>query len=162
MTERDALIEANQEALTRAVGAFLRGRPNYAYLEDDLKSGANAKLVQAVDMFLDGEVDCLKAYLRMAFWTSFWDVIRLEEPIKTRRGNAPKRTQMVDVEAPAPGDSLGDLINDACTDDVDRLLAGLLLAGKSEKQIAQELELPQSEVVARKAMMGRRLRNPQC
>jgi DNA-directed RNA polymerase specialized sigma subunit len=152
------------------VGAFVSQNLKFRYLREDLMSEGMVRTLDCIDRFLAGDVENLKAYLRLSIWSGCWQTVLNDDCVQSPRQCVARRAydrplgeyyqdeRNTSPEAPVIAkDSVRFMSDGCCNDDIDRMILSMLISGKTLRKIAKELEISLSSVWTRKKKMGQRL-----
>lgn len=127
------------------VSNFLRKRPEFAYLRDDLVSACNLGMIESLPYYTGGCGIELADFIRAACLQSLLRFLKQEKP---HRDAEDKRVK---------GQAILREAFESCRDDIDHCLLSMLLGGKPIEAIAVDLCLSIPVVERRKEELGSRI-----
>lgn len=146
---RDDMIRDFIPFVEVQVFLFLRKKPQFRHIRQDLLSTGLARLVKVVDKYLKGEIKSLKAYLRLSIRSGLWDAVRAENTIQKPRHCTPKRVFVDDhleEKLPLWAVSSSESLDLACRCLSDRIIVGLLREGEGLATMAAATEQTTGDV----------------
>lgn len=151
---REALIESKMPLVGRAVGSYLRRKPTFGYLRDDLHSAGTIGLVKALDRFTDAP----NAYIMRWILGAISDAVASEQTIEipaTSRRRAERQGKpiapisvsrlTVDLVDERSGDPLNSVL-ECCRDDRESQIVRLKAYGYTNREIANRMQLHESRI----------------
>ena len=155
---RDQFVEMYQPLADGVLHFFLYKHPHLSYLRDDLQGAAYLKLVEIAVRREQINARDLDAYLFSSIRRAMHRAVRLEDTF--HYGNAEvQREELVDLIDDSDDSSARidlEAILTLCRDDLDTAIVELRVAGHSDEEISNLLQIGRRTIGDRRAQLEKR------